>query len=274
MCELLNTTFDNLNNSYSQLSLYEYPSYKPLKLSNYLPESNRDQLLLSLHSLSLKVKTLENERKKAELTFHEITNKSIRSFNNDKQPKEILDKNVQSFSKCRINKKNNHNVCPTPTIKNINRIPFILGQSTTPSHNVKTNIQNVFALLKNNKHQLRSSSKEYTNHLHPHCKKQSLYPDHYKKSSLIKDKQYGLGLKHLVNEYVRHSRKNSNFNSFETLNQKIENILKKFEHLQREHMMLRYGYTNEEFNETPTETLERTKLLQLILKDSFDEDNT
>ncbi|CAF0975224.1 unnamed protein product [Adineta steineri] len=274
MCELLNTTFNTLNNSYSQLSLYEYPSYKPLKLSNYLPESNRDQLLLSLHSLSLKVKTLENERKKAELTFQEITNKSIRSFSNDKQSKEILEKNVQSFSKCRTNKKNNHNVYPTPALTNINRIPFILGQSTTPSHNVKTNIQNVFALLKNNKHRLRSSSKEYTNRLHPHCKKQSLYPDHYKKSRIITDTQYDIGLKHLVNEYVRHSSKHSNFNSFETLNQKIENILKKFEHLQREHMMLRYGHTNEEFNETPTETLERTKLLQLILKDSFDEENT
>jgi hypothetical protein len=60
----------------SQLSFYEYPPHKPfinstnqplrpshnLSKTATLPESNRDQLLTSLQSLTLKIKTLENER--------------------------------------------------------------------------------------------------------------------------------------------------------------------------------------------------------------------
>lgn len=59
-----------------QLSFYEYPSHKPFANSSYqplrpsntisttvtLPESNRDQLLTALQSLSLRIKTLEYER--------------------------------------------------------------------------------------------------------------------------------------------------------------------------------------------------------------------
>jgi hypothetical protein len=60
----------------SQASFYEYPPHKPFINSTYqplrpshtlsrtvaLPESNRDQLLTALQSLSLKIKTLETER--------------------------------------------------------------------------------------------------------------------------------------------------------------------------------------------------------------------
>ncbi|CAF5110527.1 unnamed protein product, partial [Rotaria magnacalcarata] len=60
----------------SLLSFYEYPPHKPFINSVYqplrsshtlsktvtLPESNRDQLLSGLQSLSLRIKTLENER--------------------------------------------------------------------------------------------------------------------------------------------------------------------------------------------------------------------
>ncbi|CAF4707184.1 unnamed protein product, partial [Rotaria magnacalcarata] len=49
----------------------------------------------------------------------------------------------------------------------MNNVPFILGQSTSPSHNVKSNVQNVIALLKNHNHQLCLSSKEYANLVHP-----------------------------------------------------------------------------------------------------------
>ncbi len=67
----------------SQLSFYEYPPHKPYINSNYqplrpshhlsksvsLPESNRDPLLTSLQSLSLKIKTLENEREVSQILF-------------------------------------------------------------------------------------------------------------------------------------------------------------------------------------------------------------
>lgn len=60
----------------SQLSFYEYPAHKPYVNSVHqplrpsytisrtvsLPESNRDELLKSFQNLSLKIKTLENER--------------------------------------------------------------------------------------------------------------------------------------------------------------------------------------------------------------------
>jgi hypothetical protein len=60
----------------SQLSFYEYPPHKPFINSTYqplrpshtlsktvtLPEANRDQLITSLQSLTLKIKSLENER--------------------------------------------------------------------------------------------------------------------------------------------------------------------------------------------------------------------
>jgi hypothetical protein len=76
MYESSNTTVINTGGLTSQLSFYEYPSHKPyinstnqplrpshqLSKSVSLPESNRDPLLTSLQSLSLQIKTLENER--------------------------------------------------------------------------------------------------------------------------------------------------------------------------------------------------------------------
>ena len=76
MCESPNTTGKNTRCLSSQLSFYEYPPHKPFINSTYqplrpsdnlsitasLPESNRDSLLTSLQSLSLKIKNLETER--------------------------------------------------------------------------------------------------------------------------------------------------------------------------------------------------------------------
>jgi len=67
----------------SQLSFYEYPPHKPYINSNYqplrpshnlsttapLPESNRDQILTSLQSISTKIKALENEREVRVICF-------------------------------------------------------------------------------------------------------------------------------------------------------------------------------------------------------------
>ena len=91
----------------------------------------------------------------------------------------------------------------------LNTVPFILGASTTPSHNVKSNVQNVrgaernnqennefyarfsikvIALLKTHNHQLCLSSKQYAELVHPHLPgdpsaHKLLYLDHYHKSS-------------------------------------------------------------------------------------------
>jgi hypothetical protein len=76
MYESSNTTVTNAGGLSSQLSFYEYPPHKPyinsvrqplrpshsLSKTVSLPESNQDNLLTSLQSLSLQIKTLENER--------------------------------------------------------------------------------------------------------------------------------------------------------------------------------------------------------------------
>ena len=76
MWESANTTTTNGAAFNSHLSFLEYPSHKPFINSAYqplrpsdalsrkvaLPESNRDQLLTALQSLSLRIKTLEYER--------------------------------------------------------------------------------------------------------------------------------------------------------------------------------------------------------------------
>ena len=76
MWDSRDTTAINTAGYNSQLSFYEYPPHKPFINSTYqplrpshslsrtvaLPESNRDQLLTALQSLSLKIKTLESER--------------------------------------------------------------------------------------------------------------------------------------------------------------------------------------------------------------------
>ena len=76
MWDSIETTAINTAGYNSQISFYEYPPHKPFVNSTYqplrpshtlsktvaLPESNRDQLLTALQSLSFKIKTLENER--------------------------------------------------------------------------------------------------------------------------------------------------------------------------------------------------------------------
>ncbi len=70
------TPVTNTGGFNSQLSFYEYPTHKPYVNSTHqplrpshslsttvtLPESNRDPLLTSLQSLSLQIKTLEQQR--------------------------------------------------------------------------------------------------------------------------------------------------------------------------------------------------------------------
>jgi hypothetical protein len=46
-------------------------------------------------------------------------------------------------------------------------------------------------------------------------------------------------------------------------------ILEELGQLQRQYMMSSQEHMEQDLNETPIETLRRTKLLQLILKDSF-----
>ena len=178
----------------SQLSFYEYPAHKPYTNSTYqplrpshelsttvtLPESNRDQLLTSLQSLSLKIKTLENEREKAELSFQEITGGYPKSTSFHREPPTTIDEQLREAEENFRRLQNQHkrvmqvldeNRSPPkprvarkkkrPTNANhsfdsamlsnegrhhhldLNHVPFILGQSTSPSHNVKSNVQNV-----------------------------------------------------------------------------------------------------------------------------------
>lgn len=93
MWESADVTSTNNVGYNSQLSFYEYPSnkpfintiYQPLRTSHTvsrtvaLPESNRDQLLTALQSLSLKIKTLENEREVSKNTKKERTNYAFKS---------------------------------------------------------------------------------------------------------------------------------------------------------------------------------------------------
>lgn len=191
------TPVTNTGGFNSQLSFYEYPPHKPYTNSTYqplrpshdlsttvtLPESSRDQLLTSLQSLSLKIKTLENEREKAELSFQEITGGLPRTSNQQRQlPTTTIDEQLreaeENFRRLQNQHKrvmqvlNEHRSPPKirtgrkkkrPTQQqhnhsfdsatlntegrhhhlDLNNVPFILGQSTAPSHNVKSNVQNV-----------------------------------------------------------------------------------------------------------------------------------
>jgi len=81
MWDSADTTELNTARYTSQLSFYEYPSHKPFINSTYqplrpshtlsrtvaLPESNRDELLTALQSLSMRIKNLENEREVSRL---------------------------------------------------------------------------------------------------------------------------------------------------------------------------------------------------------------
>ncbi|CAF3279223.1 unnamed protein product [Rotaria socialis] len=357
MCESINTTARSEGGLNSQLSFYEYPPHKPFTNSIHqplrpshnlsrtvtLPESNRDQLLSSLQSLSLKIKTLENEREQAELSLHEITSglSQTSSCRRDRDPLKNIDEqliqaeenfrrlqnqhkrvlqvfNGPQSSKPRMKRKkkrspyDNHSF-DSPTNAegrhyhlDMNHVPFILGQSTSPSHNVKSNVQNVIALLKNHNHQLCLSSKEYANLVHPRRKSELsphalLYLDSYNKQSnrpssaspirstrrpiaisttrrpqtaSTIDNQSFSHIKRLRREYVILSREHArlyssktNLDDLEILTRRMENILEELEQLQRQHMFSSQNHSEQDLNETPIETLKRTRLLQLILKD-------
>jgi hypothetical protein len=83
MYESSHTPVTNTGAFNSQLSFYEYPPHKPyinsihqplrpshnLSATVTIPEANRDPLLTSLQSLSLKIKTLEHEREVNKIFF-------------------------------------------------------------------------------------------------------------------------------------------------------------------------------------------------------------
>lgn len=217
MWDSKDTTGMNTVDYNSQLSFYEYPSHKPFINSNYqplrpsnslskkvtLPESNRDQLLTALQSLSLRIKNLENERERAETNLRELTSNVHRPRPYQANLQDEFDLiNQERPRKTRSSRKKKRSCQPNGSFEtettnhpdgrhyhlDMNAVPFILGASTSPSHNVKSNLQNVIALLKNHNNQLCLSSKEY-GEIHPHIKGDLsphtlLYLDHYNKSSL------------------------------------------------------------------------------------------
>ncbi|CAF1125805.1 unnamed protein product [Rotaria sordida] len=358
MCESFNTTARSIGGFNSQLSFYEYPPNKPFINSTHqplrpshnlsrtvtLPESNRDHLLTSLQSLSLKIKTLENEREQAELSLHEITGGFSRSSKYRRDPQENIDEQLEAaegnFRRLQHQHKralqilNEHQSSKHPTKRkkkrsskdnrscdsftsptnaegrhyhlDMNNVPFILGQSTSPSHNVKSNVQKVIALLKNHNRQLCLSSKEYADLLHPPHKSELsphtlLYLDHYKKPSnrpssaspvrstrrpittsttrrpqtaSTIDSQCYSRIKRLRREYAILSREHARLylsqtssDDLDILTRRMEIILEELQQLQRQYMTLSQSHMEQDLNKTPIETLRRTKLLQLILKD-------
>ncbi|CAF0901164.1 unnamed protein product [Rotaria sordida] len=374
MWESANTTVTNGPGYTSQLSFYEYPPHKPYINSIYqplrpthtlsktvtLPESNRDHLLTALQSLSLRIKTLETERERAELNLRELTDnihcprnsRGDSQRTHDKQLKEaeenfhhlrdqhngVLDmmnecrpRKTRSKRKKKQSSPDDHSSDTATTTNsegrhfhlNMNTVPFILGRSTAPSHNVQSNVQNVIALLKNHNHQLCLSSKEYSELLHPHEKSDLpphsyLYLDHYNKSSstrpssaspvravrrpiattttttttrrscsasrrpqttTISDKQCYSRLKHLRHEFAtlarEHKRLNksrTNTRELEIINRRMEIILDELERLQKQiKISLKRSSIKDqdklEKNDTPLETLRKTRLLQILLGD-------
>ncbi|CAF2868457.1 unnamed protein product [Rotaria sp. Silwood2] len=358
MCESTNTTARSTGGYNSQSSFYEYPSHKPFINSTHqplrpshnlsktvtLPESNRDQLLTSLQSLSLKIKALETEREQAEISLHEITGGCSRSSKCRQIPQEsideqlekaeenfrrlqhqhkralqILNENQSSKHQTKRKKKrschDNRSFDSLPSTRNVegrhyhldmNNVPFILGQSTSPSHNVKSNVQKVIALLKNHNNQLCLSSKEYANLLHPrhkselsphtllyldHCNRQSNRPSSASpvrstrrpittsttrrpQTASTTDSQCYSRIKCLRREYAILSREHARLLSSQTssddldvLTRRMEIILEELQQLQKQYMSLSQSCMEQDLNETPIETLRRTKLLQLILKD-------
>ncbi|UJR24833.1 hypothetical protein I4U23_006205 [Adineta vaga] len=303
MWESANTTATNMNGYNSQISFYEYPSEKPFINSIYqplrsshtqsktvaLPESNRDQLLTALQSLTLRIKTLENQRETAESNLRQITNDLHRSRTVHKHPQSSPDKierNDIRTPKSRVGSRRkkrssqeNHSCERTSTDGrhfhlNMNTVPFILGASTAPSHNVKSNVQNVIALLKNHNHQLCLSSKEYADLHHTNVKSDLsphtvLYLDHYNKSSrrrpssaspmrsicrskttsprgrpqtsTLSEKQCYSRIKRLRQEFAILAREHTNLSTsrsnsreLEILNRRMELILDELERLQQQ----------------------------------------
>ncbi|CAF1235850.1 unnamed protein product [Adineta ricciae] len=272
MMKSLNTTIEYENQGDSYVSFYEYPHHQSLINSRFqaeivaLPTSNRDELVDSLESLALKIKTLENQRKQAERTFQEITGKCTQPTRNSVRSRTPEDFRVSSSFKIQNNGKNKRT-----SQQNHSDTPFILGKSTTPSHNVKSNIQTVIALLKSHNHQLCLSSKEYVKNLHTHRKNHLtshdlLYLDHYKRTSVsprrcdsTKNSQHHSRIEHLLNEYIKLFRKQTKFhlcraNSQElnSLNEKMETILDELKYLQ---------------SQNKHETCGRSKFFQMILKE-------
>jgi hypothetical protein len=164
----------------------------------------------------------------------------------------------------------------------------------------------VIALLKNHNHQLCLSSKEYSDLLHPRHKSELsphtlLYLDHYNKPSTrplsaspvrsnrrtnqtsstrrphtasTTDNDCYSRIKRLRREYVVLSREHTKLNSsltstddLEIIGRRMNIILEELGQLQRQYMMTSQDHMEQDLNETPIETLRRTKLLQLILKD-------
>ncbi|CAF1236512.1 unnamed protein product [Adineta steineri] len=361
MWESANTTATNTIDYNSQISFYEYPPQKPFINSIYqplrsssnslsktvaLPESNRDQLLTTLQALSLRIKTLENEREKAELNLHQITNdihqprihhkhvqntsdKQMKKGNQDlyssqdqynKKTLQITNEDRPRKIRTGRKKKRSYQENDNFDIGNcegrhfhvdINTVPFILGASTTPSHNVKSNLQNVIALLKNHNHHLCLSSKEYSELLHSNVKNDfSPHNDHYNKSSRTRsssvspvrskstsirrshstvrrpqssinsDRQCCSRIKSLRQEFEILAREHASLNTsransreLEIINRRMEMILDELERLQRQiKSSLRKSSSfrdqiESEKIETPLETLRKTRLLQIILKD-------
>jgi hypothetical protein len=160
------------------------------------------------------------------------------------------------------------------------------------------------ALLKNHNHQLCLSSKEYSEILHPHLKGDLsphtlLYLDHYNKPSSIRpssaspvrsirrpqtatmsDKQCYSRIKRLRQEFATLAREHSrlhtsrtNARELEIISRRMEIILDELERLQRQlKISFRRSSSKDhletEKNETPLDTLRKTRLLQVMLKDS------
>lgn len=160
--------------------------------------------------------------------------------------------------------------------------------------------------MKNHNHQLCLSSKEYSDLLHPRHKTELsphtlLYLDHYNKpsqrptsaspvravrrpvapvirrpqtASTTSDNQCYSRIKQLRREYVVLSREHARLNTscassddVEFIGRRMDVILEELGQLQRQYMMTSQDRMEQDLNETPIETLRRTKLLQLILKD-------
>jgi hypothetical protein len=167
----------------------------------------------------------------------------------------------------------------------------------------------VIALLKKHNHQLCLSSKEYSDLLHPRHRSELtphtlLYLDHYNKPSnrpstgspvratrrinpttsstrrphtaSTTDSDCYSRIKRLRREYVVLSREHARLNSSHTssddvefIGRRMDLILEELGQLQRQYMTTSQDHMEQDLNETPIETLRRTKLLQLILKDSI-----
>lgn len=93
-------------------------------------------------------------------------------------------------------------------------------------------------------------------------------------SAPASDSQCYSRIKSLRREYVILSREHARLNSseggvddLEVIGRRMDAILEELGQLQRRYMMTSQDRMEQDLNETPIETLRRTKLLQLILRD-------